>query len=60
MKTRTILYADEGMILTDGKIYGKTIFLSEYASEQDYKEITQSEYDAIEKNELGEGDAEWR
>ena len=29
MKTRTIIYADEGKILTDGEIYGKQIFLAE-------------------------------
>lgn len=54
MKTRTILYADEDMILTNGKTYGKIIFLSDNTTEQDYREISQSEYDAIEKELLSE------
>ena len=49
MKTRLILYAEEGMILTDGHTYGKTIFLSDEATEKDFREITQSEYEAVEK-----------
>jgi hypothetical protein len=47
MKTRKILYADEGKILTDGTHYGKVIYLAEGADESAYYEITQAEYDAI-------------
>lgn len=47
MKTRKILYADEGKILTDGTHYGKVIYLADNADESAYHEITQAEYDAI-------------
>ena len=55
MKTRTILYAENGKILTDGEIYGKTIFLAEGQTEEGYYEITQAEYDEILKKEAGKG-----
>lgn len=47
MKTRLVLYADEGKVLTDGEIYGKIIYIAEGASESDYHEITDSEYKEI-------------
>ena len=47
MKTRTIIYADEGMILTDGETYGTTIFLAEGESGDLYKEITREEYEQM-------------
>ncbi|MBR2335811.1 MAG: hypothetical protein IKA62_06280 [Clostridia bacterium] len=47
MKTRKILYADEGKILTNGEIYGKQIFLAEGVSEYDFYEITESEYERM-------------
>ena len=54
MKTRTILYADEGKVITDGEIYGETIFLSEGQSEEYFSEITKEEYDAILQKEAQE------
>ena len=45
--TRTKIIASTGMILTNGEIYGKEIFLAEGASASDYHEITRAEYDAI-------------
>ena len=45
MKTRTILYADEGKILTDGEIYGKQILLADRISEFSFYEITEEEYE---------------
>ena len=36
--------AMEGMLLTDGVIYGKEIYLSESDSENNYHEITEAEY----------------
>ena len=47
MKSRTILYADEGKVLTDGELFGKTIYLAETKSEEDFYEIDKSEYEAI-------------
>ena len=47
MKTRTILYADEGMVLTDGTTYGKQIYLAEGISGDAFYEITDGEYATI-------------
>lgn len=47
MKTRQIIYADEGKILTNGENYGKVIYLAEGASSEDYREITEEEYAMI-------------
>lgn len=47
MKTRTVIYADEGKVLTNGEIYGTQIFLAEGQSADDFHEISQQEYDAI-------------
>ena len=49
MKTRLTLYADDGMILTNGKIYGKIIHLAEDVSVNDFYEITKEEYENIKK-----------
>lgn len=43
--------AEEGMILTDGENYGKTIDLGEGVSVADYTEITEAEYEEIQKGE---------
>lgn len=47
MKERKILYADEGMVLTDGETYGTTIYLADDESGESYREIPKAEYDAI-------------
>lgn len=47
MKTRVILYADEGKILTDGEIYGKQIFLAENKPAEDFYEISEEVYNAL-------------
>lgn len=47
MKVRNIIYADEGMVLTNGTEYGRIIYLAEGVSAEDYHEITDAEYEAI-------------
>lgn len=47
MKTRTILYADEGKILTNGKIYGRQILLQNGDFGFSFYEIDETEYDKI-------------
>ena len=47
MKTRLIIYADAGMVLTNGEIYGTEIYLADTAKAEDFQEITQAEYDKI-------------
>ena len=50
MKVETIvrkkITASKGMILTDGEIYGRTIYLAEGKSEKDFYEITEMQYKA--------------
>lgn len=47
MTTRTVIYADEGKVLTNGEIYGKQIFLASGVSKDDFYEITDEEYAKI-------------
>ena len=58
MKTRLILYADEGKVLTNGEIYGKQIFLADGMDESDFYEITDDEYEAIQQAELAKFEEE--
>lgn len=49
--------ASEGMILTNGDVYGREIFLGKGDSPENWHEITEAEYEQIEeerkkKNEL--------
>lgn len=50
MKTRTILYADEGKILTNGEVYGRQIYLADGVLEEDFHEITEEEYKEVLKS----------
>ena len=47
MKTRIILYADEGTVLTDGEIYGRTVYLAEGKNLSEFYEITEKEYNEV-------------
>lgn len=58
MKVRTVLFADEGMIITDGEVYARGVALAEGLSEDNYYEITQEEYDRIEQEKHGAENAE--
>lgn len=51
MKTRLILYADEGKVLTDGNTYGKIIYLADGADADAFREITDEEYNTIQEEE---------
>lgn len=51
MKRRITLYADEGMVLTDGENYCDSIVLAEGNDGKDFKEITQEEYERIKEEE---------
>ena len=48
---RKIIEASPGMILTNGSIYGKKIFLAEDLTAEQFKEITKAEYNEILQNE---------
>ena len=47
MKVRTVLYADEGTVLTNGTHYGTVIWLAEGISPDTYHAIPKEEYEAI-------------
>ena len=54
MRIRTVLYADEGTVLTNGTDYGTVIWLAEGVSPDTYHAIPLEEYNAI----LAEQEAE--
>ena len=51
MKTRLILYAEEGMILTNGEAYGKEIYLGQNDVPENWHEITDAEYEEVLKQQ---------
>ena len=54
---RTILTASEGMMLTDGEIYGSKIFLAEGRSAEEFYEIPLEEYEKLmEQEEQADGE----
>lgn len=48
---RKKLTASDGMVLTDGKNYGRIIYLAEGADESAWREITAAEYEEIANSE---------
>lgn len=44
---RKILTAEDGMILTNGTVYGRVIYLADGANEDEWYAITEAEYEAI-------------
>lgn len=49
VEPRTVLVADEGMIVTDGNNYGRVIYLPEGGDPSSFKEITEDEFEALRK-----------
>ena len=47
MTIREMITADDGKILTNGEIYGKSIILGSNDRVSNYHEITQAEYEQI-------------
>ena len=45
--TRTVLIADEGKMLTDGETYAKSVELGDWDKVENYREITEAEYNKI-------------
>ena len=50
----TVLKSDNGKILTDGTIYGRTIYLAKNRSPEEFHEITEAEYEEIQKQNEAE------
>lgn len=52
MIKRSVLYAESGNYITNGKIYGKQIFLGKDDLIKDFYEISEEEYNELmQKNE---------
>ena len=52
--TTTVLIASEGHYLTDGKCYGKKVYLAAGRSPEEFHEITDEEYNALQSEEEAE------
>ena len=60
MTKRIMLTASEGHILTNGEVYGSTIYLAEGADSSAFHEITEAEYRAIQEAIQEEGEVNER
>ena len=47
MEDKRTLYANDGMVLTNGEVYGTTIYLAKGTDETSFYEITKDEYKTI-------------
>ena len=47
MMERIKIIADEGMVLTNGEVYGREIYLADGVNAEDFYPITLAEYEAI-------------
>lgn len=47
MKSRIVLFADEGKVLTNGESYGTHIYLGENDDPENWHEITEEEHNKI-------------
>ena len=59
MEQRTILYATEGNVLTNGTVYGRQIYLAQGMNAGEFYEISESEYKkllAAEEDEVSYGE----
>ena len=54
MQIRTVLYADDGMVFTNGLEFGKIIYLANGIDPSMYYQITEEEYNSIVESELCE------
>ena len=41
---RIILKADKGMVLTDGKVFGRTIYLADGRNKEEFYALTEEEF----------------
>ena len=57
MTERIVLKADEGMVLTNGVFYGRTVYLAEGSDPGAYRQITEAEYRAAKERKAAEDDA---
>ena len=48
---RKVIEASEGHILTNGEVFGRIIYLAEGESGEDFYEITDEEYNALQEAE---------
>lgn len=48
------LTASEGMTLTNGETFGKTVYLGKNASAENWREITEAEAEELQKKEVSE------